>query len=80
MPVIRVLLGLASLVAAALLLNVAIQRLMNGLALLFGGALARAAGMLLVGSAVWSFVRRRRERRKQPAAQRVIPEEEPAFD
>lgn len=80
MPVIRVLLGLASLVAAALLLNVAIQRLMNGLALLFGGALALAAGMLLVGSAVWSFVRRRRERRKQPAAQRVIPEEEPAFD
>ena len=80
MPVIRVLLGLASLVAAALLLNVAIQRLMNGLALLFGGALALAAGLLLVGSAVWSFVRRRRERRKQPAAQRVIPEEEPAFD
>ncbi len=80
MPVIRVLLGLASLVAAALLLNVALQRLMNGLALLFGGALALAVGILLVGSAVWSFVRRRRERRKESAAQRVIPEEEPAFD
>ena len=80
MPVIRVLVGLASLVAAALLLNVALQRLMNGLALLFGGALALAVGILLVGSAVWSFVRRRRERRKKSAAQRVIPEEEPAFD
>lgn len=80
MPVIRVLVGLASLVAAALLLNVALQRLMNGLALLFGGALALAVGILLVGSAVWSFVRRRRERRKESAAQRVIPEEEPAFD
>lgn len=82
MPLIRVLLGLLSLAAAALLLNVAVQRLMTGLALLFGGAIAFAAGALLVGSAAWAFVRRRRDRRSrgQEPAQRVVLEEALAFD
>jgi len=80
MPVIRVLLGLGSLVAAALLLNAAFQRLMSGLALLFGGALALATGGLLVGSAIWSLARRLRRKRGAAAAQRVAPEDAPAFD
>ena len=63
MPLIRVLLGLASLLAAALLLNVAMQTLMRGLAFMFAGTAALVGGGLLVGSGAWSVVRRRRGRR-----------------
>lgn len=58
MPLLRVIPALLSLVVAALFLSRAMKRLVGVVALLVGSAIAFAAGGILMGSIVWSFVRR----------------------
>lgn len=61
MPLLRIVPAVISFLVAALFLSKAMKRLVGVAALLVGGAVAAAAGVMLVGSLLWSFVRHLRE-------------------
>ena len=62
---LRVVLGVVALLASALLLRGASQRLMRGVAMLFAASIALVGGAFLVGSVVWGLVQRRRRLRRE---------------
>jgi len=66
---LRMLLGVVGLLASGLLLRAATFRLMRGVAMLFGAAVALVGSVVLIGSVVWGGVQRwRRRRRERPPA------------
>ena len=66
---LRIALGVVALLASGLPLRASAQRLMHGVAMLFGASIALVTGAFLLGSVTWALVRRWREgRREQPPA------------
>ncbi len=57
MPLLRIIPAILSFVVAALFLSRAMKRLVGVAAFLVGAAIAAAAGVMLVGSLLWSFIR-----------------------
>ena len=62
---LRTALGVVALLASGLLLRAAGQRLLRGVAMLFGASIALVTGAFLLGSVAWALVRRWRERRRE---------------
>jgi hypothetical protein len=57
MPLLRIVPAVLSFLVAALFLSKAMKRMIGVAVFLVGGALAASAGVMLVGSLLWSFVR-----------------------
>jgi hypothetical protein len=57
MPLLRIVPAVLSFLVAALFLSKAMKRLIGVAAFLVGAAVAAAAGVMLFGSLLWSFVR-----------------------
>jgi riboflavin transporter FmnP len=64
MFVLRFVFGAVALVCSGLLIKSAVQRLIRGAAAMFAGAVALAVAVLLLGSTVWTAVRRWRGSRR----------------
>ena len=59
----RFAMGLVAFVFSALMVKSALQGLIRGLITMFVAAVALAVGISLIGSTIWSAIRRRRVRR-----------------
>ena len=55
---VRLVSGVVTLALSAFLIRAAMQRLMLGLATMFGAAVALAMSVLLIGGSAWSALRR----------------------
>ncbi len=66
MDIVRIVVGVAVVAASGLVLSAAIRRVVRGVALLFGGAVAFVVGGYLILSGLWRVIRSRRRSRDGP--------------